>query len=157
MQISILAIEKRVILLYWPLGTDPYFFEEELRQLLKQNSCTAKTVACVAGAGGKGWGNRVKRKGESPPSLSFSSISSIPLCVCYVGYKNCGNKIKQVLSTVQVGILMLTNSCTSLCPLTKLHAQPKGKKQISYPRKLSTFPDPAPLKNQWPVPYYKSD
>lgn len=95
MQISILAIEKRVMLLYWPLGTDPYFFEEGLRQLLKQNSCTAKTVACVAGAGGKGWGNRVKRKGESPPSLSFSSISPIPLCVCYTGYKNCGNKIKQ--------------------------------------------------------------
>lgn len=115
MQISILAIEKRVMLLYWPLGTDPYFFEEGLRQLLKQNSCTAKTVACVAGAGGKGWG-----KGEPPPSLSFSSISPIPLCVCYVGYKNCGNKIKQVLSTVQVGILMLTTlpanktSCTTL-------------------------------------------
>ena len=41
------------MLLYWPLGTDPYFFEEGLRQLLKQNSCTAKTVACVAGAGGR--------------------------------------------------------------------------------------------------------
>lgn len=69
MQISILAIEKRVMLLYWPLGTDPYFFEEGLRQLLKQNSCTAKTVACVAGAGGR-VGEIEKQKGRVS-SLSF--------------------------------------------------------------------------------------
>ena len=40
-----------------------------------------------------------------------------------------GEKLEQVLSTIQVRVWLKKNSCTSYCP-PKIHGQPKGKKKF---------------------------